>query len=145
MDYKQYNKWAQEQYNALPIYYAFGQKQFDEMLKEHFNGITLEQAKTELLANGYGGYYRRSDAERINNTIADVHDTRERLIKEDATGDGFIYEMFLTELNDHEFIYTQDVTETLDALNITIDDLNDNPALNHGLTKAIREINENDN
>lgn len=141
MNYKQFTEWAQNQVDALPIRYAFGDKQFNEMLVKYFNGITCEDAKQQLYGNGVGGYYWRTDAEQINNTFKSISDTQQRLIDEDTTGDGFIYEMFLYELDNHEYSYTQDVNETLDAIGLTVDDLNGSSSLMRGLKKAIEEIN----
>ena len=82
----------------------------------------------------------RTDAEQIRNAFIDIDETQTRLIKEDTSGDGFIYQMFSYELANHEYIITQDITETLDAVGISADDLETNPALTHGLKRAIDEI-----
>ena len=47
------------------------------------------------------------------------HRELQEAIGADPTGRGFIYEMFRTELSNHEYAYTQDVSETLDCLGIT--------------------------
>ena len=43
----------------------------------------------------------------------------EDAISSDKTGKGFIFDMFLQELENHEYSYTGDVQEALDALGIT--------------------------
>ena len=48
--------------------------------------------------------------------------------------------MFLTELCNHEYSYTGDISETLDALNITAEEVNASAALQNGLKKAVKEI-----
>ena len=140
MTYTEFKAYAQTKVNALPIYYAFGIKQFNEMLAKHFNNMTMEDANQKLYGTGNGGYYLRTDAEQIRNAFIEIDETQARLIKEDTSGDGFIYQMFLYELANHEYIITQDITETLDAVGISADDLETNPALKHGLKRAIDEI-----
>ena len=49
---------------------------------------------------------------------------------------GFIYDMFLYELRNHEYQLTEDEGDALDALGLTWDDINTNPALKSGLEKA---------
>jgi hypothetical protein len=57
-------------------------------------------------------------------------------IAADKTGEGFIFEMFDYELGNHEYVYTCDISDTLDALGLTIEDLAKNPALRAGLKAA---------
>ncbi len=61
-------------------------------------------------------------------------------IKADKTGEGFIYEMFLCELNDHEFGYTGDTTDALVALGYTAEQVVGDPRLKRGIEKAVTEI-----
>ena len=59
---------------------------------------------------------------------------------EDETGEGFIYEMFLDELDNHEYGYTRDTEDTLYALGYTADEVLGNPRLKRGIEKAVTEI-----
>ena len=59
---------------------------------------------------------------------------------EDKTGDGFIYQMFLCELANHEYNYTEDVEETLDALGYTWEQIMADKRLLHGLKMAQKKI-----
>lgn len=61
-------------------------------------------------------------------------------IDADTTGEGFIYEMFLYELGNHEYGYTGDLADTLDALGLNIGDVNASPRLKHGLNLAISKV-----
>ena len=65
---------------------------------------------------------------------------REAAIAEDKTGEGFIYEMFLYELDNHEYGYTMDTEETLDTLGYTADEVLADPRLKRGIEKAVTEI-----
>ena len=86
----------QEEFNALPLGFAFGQKQFDEMMRGW--GLDPEKDVDKIYSIGAGGYVQKKDADLL-------HQTRERhdkemaaAIAEDKTGEGFIYEMFLYEI-----------------------------------------------
>ena len=46
------------------------------------------------------------------------------------------YHMFYTELANHEYSYTGDVTDAVNACGLTVEQLNANPALIIGLKKA---------
>ena len=61
-------------------------------------------------------------------------------IEEDETGEGFVYEMFLYELKNHEYGYTRDTKDTLEALGYTAEEVTGNPKLKRSLEKAIAEI-----
>ena len=60
-------------------------------------------------------------------------------IDADTTGEGFISDMFDYELSNHEYCYTGDLTNTLQALGLTKDDINASAKLKHGLQKAIKK------
>jgi hypothetical protein len=57
-------------------------------------------------------------------------------IDADPTGDGFIYDMFNEELANHEYCITNDITDALNALNLSIEEINADVKLQHGLKKA---------
>ena len=76
-----------------------------------------------------------------------MHETfarHERELKEaiasDATGEGFIFDMFLYELDNHEYGYTGDTTDALEALGFTAQEVVDDPRLNRGICKAHQVI-----
>jgi hypothetical protein len=59
-------------------------------------------------------------------------------IENDSTGDGFIFQMFNYELSNHEYCISGDVSNTLEALGFTFDEVNADKRLLHGLKKAIK-------
>jgi hypothetical protein len=61
-------------------------------------------------------------------------------IAEDKTGEGFIYEMFLYELDNHEYGYTGDTSDTLESLGYTAEQVLESPCLKRGIEKAVTEI-----
>ena len=60
-------------------------------------------------------------------------------IAADKTGDGYIYQMFLYELANHEYCITYDYEDTFDALGLTAEQVNSDKRLLRGLRKATKE------
>ena len=58
-------------------------------------------------------------------------------IEADKRGDGFIYDMFTYELANHEYCYTEDPSEALQALHLTPEDIENNPKLRRALKRAM--------
>ena len=89
----------QEEFNALPLGFAFGDKQFEEMMKKW--GLDPEKDLDKIYSVGYGGYIQKKDAELLHKT-RERHDAEmEAAIEADKTGEDFIYQMFLYELDKH--------------------------------------------
>lgn len=126
--------------NALPLAFAFSEQQYKRKLDEW--KITEEEARAGAVVGiGAGGFIRSTDAQLVADTFNKIQEETRAAIAADHTGDGFIYEMFLYELQNHEFIITQDTSDTLAALDITEEELNASQALQHGLKKAVNYIN----
>ena len=137
--YRQMKDRHQDEVNALPLGFAFNDKQYREKLAEW--NITPEEAKAgAIVGRGGGGFIRSSDRDLVIGTFKRIADEERAAIEADQDGTGFIYEMFLTELCNHEYSYTGDISETLDALNITAEEVNASAALQNGLKKAVKEI-----
>ena len=136
--YAELKQRQQKEFNALPLGIAWNQKQFAEMMEGW--GLNPDKDTDKIYHLVGGSYIQKKDADLL-------HQTRERHDKEladaiagDATGDGFIHDMFLRELEDHEFGYTMSMDSTLDALCYTAEDINSDSRLLHGLEKACTEI-----
>ena len=65
---------------------------------------------------------------------------RRAAIAEDKTGEGFIYQMFLAELADHEYGYTGDAEDTLEALGYTWEQVTADKRLLRGLEMAQKRL-----
>lgn len=136
--YAELRERQQEEFNALPLGFAFSRKQFDEMMQEW--GLDPEKDLDKLLRIPGGGYIQKKDADLLHQTM-ERHDAEmAAAIAEDETGEGFIYEMFLYELDNHEYGYTRDTEDTLDALGYTAEEVLGNPRLKRGIEKAVTEI-----
>lgn len=128
----------QERVNALPLKFAFGHKQFKEMMESW--GLTENDTDKIYKLGNTGGFYRREDSTLIFSTFEENEDERTQAILDDKDGTGFIKDMFLYELDNHEYSYTGDLEPTLDALGLTEDDVLHDKALLNGLKLAKKEI-----
>ena len=128
----------QAEFNKLPLGFAFSNKQFGEMMRGW--GLDPEKDTGKLYRLPGGGFIQKKDHALLHETV-DRHDVELQVaIAEDTTGEGFIYEMFLYELDNHEYSYTLDTEETLDALGYTAEEVLNDPRLKHGIEKAVTEI-----
>lgn len=128
----------QERVNALPIKFAFGMKQFREMMASW--GLTENDTDKIYKMGGTGGFYLRTDSKLIFNTLEENEIEMQAAIRNDIDGSGFIKDMFIYELDNHEYSYTGDLEPTLDALGLSEDDVLNNPALLNGLKLARKAI-----
>lgn len=132
----------QQEVNEFPFFFAFNNERFAEGMRE----FGLDPTDTDQICSfpGTGGYYRRSDADRLNEMFDRHAKERQAAIDGDLTGDAYIYGMFHFELNNHEYTYTYDAEDTLDALGLSWDKVNSNPKLLNGLNKAMAALREAD-
>ena len=124
--------------NAFPMFFAFSNQSFSEGMQK----LGLYDAD-QVCAIGAGGYIRKTDKDKFIELLRGHRQEREEAIANDKTGDGFIYEMFLYELSNHEYSYTLDYEDTLNALGLTYEDLENNPSLKHVITKAAKKLGSN--
>ncbi len=128
----------QQEVNDFPFFFAFNNEQFVKGMAMF--GLTPEDTDKIYKLGSTGGFYLRTDAERLR----EMFDRHEREMQEavdaDTTGEGFIYQMFLSELANHEYTYTNDLEDTFNALDLTPEIVNSNAALLRGLKKAITEL-----
>ena len=127
----------QQEFGTFPMQYAFSNQQFAEGMA----ALGLKPADTDKIYKvPGGGFYRREDGSRLKTMMDRFDQERHEAVAGDKTGDGFIYEMFLYELENYEYGCTMDLSETLDALGYTPEDIQADPRLSHGLERARLEI-----
>ena len=125
----------QKEVNEFPFIFAFNQEQFNKGMEK----LGLKPTDTDKIYSiGHGGYIRRTDSEAMHKMFARHAEEMKKAIAEDTTGDGFIFDMFNYELANHEYIITGDIEDTLNCLDLTIEEINADKRLLHGLKKAIR-------
>ena len=127
----------QQEFGTFPMQYAFSNQQFAEGMA----ALGLKPADTDKIYKvPGGGFYRREDGSRLKTMMDRFDQELHEAVAGDNTGEGFIYEMFLYELENYEYGCTMDLSETLDALDYTPEDIQADPRLSHGLERARLEI-----
>lgn len=124
----------QKEVDEFPMGFAFSNEQFEKMKEEL--GVKED---SELLSIGAGGFIRKTDKETFNELFNNKAKRIDEAIAEDKTGEGFIKDMFLYELANHEYCITYDLEDTLYALDLTYDEVMNDERLLRGLTLAKNE------
>lgn len=135
----------QKEVDEFPIYFAFGNEQFDELV----NRLNLSKDKDSenyfgkrLVKAFAGGLVLKEDATRLVDMLKRHKAEMNEQIAADKTGKGFIYQMFRYELNNHEYGYTGETEDTLEALGFSEEEIDADPRLSLGLELARRSIEE---
>ena len=115
--------------------FAFSESQFKETMKK----LGLEENETDkIIGIGIGGgFIRKTDVEAFNEMNKRHRQEEKEAIKNDLTGEGYIKDMFEYELANHEYGYTYNLEDTLNALGLTIEKINNDQRLKHGLDLAL--------
>lgn len=128
-----FNEWTEGK-----MFFAFSEEQFNDGMKEI--GLDPKQDIEKIVRIPGGGYLLkkyRGDMERI----FDEHEKEiQDLIASDPDGLGFVYEMFYAELANHEFSYTRDPDDALDALGLTYREVILDEKLAAGFRKACADL-----
>jgi hypothetical protein len=122
----------QAEVDAFPFGFAFNQSQFDEMMKKW--GLKPTDIR-EILSIGGGGYIRKSDADAFKEMMGRHKIQMKMAMKKNE--DDFLFHMFNYELANHEYCVTGELDDTLDALGLTIDEINADPKMADALKRAI--------
>jgi hypothetical protein len=123
----------QKEVDNFPMVFAFSNEQFKEAMEKL--GLT-ENDTDKIYSIGGGGYIRKTDSEAFGELIERHEKEMQAEIDKDETGEGFIKDMFYYELCNHEYSYTRDTESTLDALDLTIQEVRASEKLSHGLQLA---------
>lgn len=127
--------------NNFPMFFAFTKAQFAEGMKR----LGLEAEDKDKVVRGWAGaIYRKSDSQRLKDMLLGFDKEHQEAIANDKTGEGFIYDMFRYELANHEYTYTMEVDQTLDALGMTIEEVEADKRLLSGLLKACADLRDED-
>ena len=138
MTYSELKERQQQEINAFPFIWAFNESQLADGMRRL--GLDPEKDKDKLCNIGGGGIIRKADADAMRAMFDRHRRELQEAIAADKTGDGFIYDMFYTELANHEYSYTMDLAEGIAACGLTVEQINADPALIRGLKKAADEL-----
>ena len=135
--YEEIKNKHQKRVNDFPLGFAFSNEQFKNMMEKW--GLT-ENDTDKIVSIDGGGFLRKTDIEEYNKMWAEIRKEHKDLIGEDKTGEGYIKDMFVSELENHEYGYTYELDDTLDALELTREQIANSPSLSHVLELARKEI-----
>lgn len=134
--YQELKDRQQKEFNSFPIGFAFNNQQF----KDQMERLGLTESDTDKIVSiGGGGFIKKDDVKEFNNLMEKFDKEMKTEIDKDKDGMGFIKDMFLYELGNHEYIITGDLFDTLDALNLKIEDVIKSSKLKNGLELAKKE------
>ncbi len=136
--YAQLTKRQQEEFNTLPLGFAFSNAQFTEMMTEW--GLDPKDDLDKIVRIPGGGFIQKKDVDLLRETSCRHKKELEDAIAADETGEGFIYEMFYYELANHEYGYTGELDETLETLGYTYEEVMADKRLKRGLKKAMAKF-----
>ncbi len=138
--YKEMMERQQQEVNNFPLGFAFGNKQFEEMMARWGLDAKKDNDLAQVASLFGGAYILKKDFPAYKDMCRRHHEEMAAAIEADKTGEGFIYEMFLRELNNHEFGYTGDTSDAMEALGYTAEQVAGDPKLKRGIEKAVTEI-----
>ena len=138
--YQEMKDRQQKEFDAFPMGAAFSQQQFQNMMEKW--GLTVNDTD-KICSIGGGCYIRKTDIAAFTTLINKTAAKLKNAITADTTGDGFIFDMFVYELANHEYCITYDLDDTLDALGLTIEEIKADKRLHYGLNKAIKHYLKN--
>ena len=134
--YRELKERQHKEMNSFPMAFAFSDSQFQEGMRK----LGLDPNDTDKVCSiGGGGFILKTDAKALTELINRHGEEMQAEIDADLTGDGFIKDMFIYELANHEYCITYDYEDTLDALDLTLEQVLNTPKLKHGLAVARKE------
>lgn len=129
--YKQMKERHQEEFNQFPMFAAFNKEQFETGLKK----LDLK-TKEEAYHFAGGVFIRKSDVSKLRE-LFDKQLNEFYLAME--TSDKFAINAFEYELGNHEYVITQDLTDTIHALRYSTEHIESDKRLSKLLVKAINK------
>ena len=135
----------QKEVDSFPIYFAFSNEQFEKIMERL--GLSGDKRSENyygkrLVKIGAGGFVLKEDSSKFVDMFKRHKKELDSMIADDKTGEGFIYQMFRYELNNHEYGYTGETEDTLEALGFSQEQIEADPRLSAGLELACRSIEE---
>lgn len=127
MNYKEYNNKVSKDFHAFPMAFAFSNDQLVEGMKK----LGVER-QSELVSIGCNGFIRKSDKEAFLQMIAE----HKALFRKGIEDPEFCYSMFVAEMANHEYSYTYDDEEVLEACGLSVEQLEANDMLSKMYDKA---------
>jgi hypothetical protein len=128
----------QKEIDDFPFFFAFNRKQFAEGMAKF--GLSPDETDKVCALHNTGGFYLRTDEPKLHEMGERHARELKEAIEADSDGEGFVCEMFLYELDNHEFSCHGYYSGAFDSLGFTADDVENSEILKRGLEKAVAEI-----
>lgn len=119
-NYKEFKERITKETNDLPLYWAFGKEQTDELMKKL--NIKNDEELKEKCFTILGAIALLKNKELIINTFKRHNKELEEALKDKE----FLTSAFRYEMSNHEYYITYDKSETLTVLGISYDDFMNN-------------------
>lgn len=119
------------------VFFAYSQEQFEKGMES----VGLKPNQTNKIFHfEKGAFILRTKSKEQKELFVRFSQEKEKAIAEDKDGSGFVADMFLYELNNHECSYTGDIMSALDELDLTIHEVRQDSKLLNGLKIALKKI-----
>lgn len=138
--YREMRERQQKEFDKLPLGFAFSDEQFNEMMRKW--GLDPEKDLGKICRIGGSGFIQKKDCAHFRWVLKRQDAEMEAAKASDKDGTGFLYQMFLFELDNHEYGYTGEYEDTLESLGLTMKDVHKSVRLTRALEKAAKEIRE---
>lgn len=139
--YQELREKHQKEFNDFPVAFAFSKEQLKEGLKQ----LGLNENDIDKVTGiPGGGFIRVTDQEKYTEMMKRHNREHQEQISLDKDGTGYIKDMFITELINHEYGYTNDLEATLIALGLNYEDIIKNESLKKGLELAQKTFHKED-
>lgn len=134
--YIQMKKRHQDEFNKIPLRFAFTDSRFIEIMEEW--GLDWKKDLDKIVKISGGGFIKKEDVHILDNWISMNKKEMEAFLN--SKNEKLLFDMFVYELNNNEYGYTGDVEDTLDSLDIPEERLNNDIILKKALIKACKHI-----
>ncbi len=131
--YTQLKDRQRRELDDFPMVFAFSNEQFKEGMEKL--GLTVNDTDKIYSIHG-GGFILKTDSKKLANMYLRHGKEFDNAVKSDIDGKGFIFQAFMYELANHEYCITYDVTDALQALGFTMEEVNSNPIMKEALSLA---------
>jgi len=125
----------EQEQNKYPFIFSSLEEMERELAKRNIN---KEDIKYYFSKNYF--YIIQEYVDKFNEIAERYEQEIKKRIELDVTGEGFIKDMFKTQLKNYEYGYTLEVDDAIERLGYTLDEINENSRLRNGLELAKREI-----
>lgn len=132
MKYIEFKEKNQKEINNLPIYWAFGQSQLEEVAHE-LNFKSADEMIPHVKGIGYGGFCKEEDYHNIIDTFKRQDENLSDLLHNDFD---FLVDALEYELGNHEYVITYDISDALNSLGISLKEYDNSPELQKAMKLA---------